>query len=68
MMKGQSRETGVQERFPLHPSERRLIEYLRRLRYGTIANLKVQDGLPMLVEQVTRKVTFTANRTESNNR
>lgn len=42
----------------LHPAEKRLIEYIRRIRYGTIVNLKIQDGLPVLAEEVLKKVKF----------
>lgn len=42
----------------LHPAEKRLIEYIRELRYGTILTLKVQDGLPMLAEEALKKVKF----------
>jgi len=42
----------------LHPAERRLIEYIRQLRYGTILTLKVQDGLPVLAEEALKKVKF----------
>ena len=39
----------------LDDKERRLIEFIRRLGYGEIV-IKVQDGLPVLVERVTEKV------------
>lgn len=42
----------------LHPAEKRLIEYIRKLRYGTILTLKVQDGLPVLAEETLKKVKF----------
>jgi len=33
--------------------------YRRRLRYGEIEKIKIQDGLPMLAEEVKRKIKFT---------
>lgn len=39
----------------LHEKERRLLEFIRRLRYGEIT-IKVQDGLPVMVERATEKV------------
>ena len=32
----------------LHPLERKLIESLRRVGDGTIDNIKIQDGLPVI--------------------
>lgn len=41
----------------LHPFEKKLIEYIRQLKFGVL-ELKVQDGLPMIAERVTEKVKF----------
>ncbi len=35
------------------------IKYCEELRYGEIEKLKIQDGLPMLAEEVKKKVKFT---------
>lgn len=39
----------------LHEKEKRLIEFIRQLGYGEIT-IKVQDGLPVLIEKATEKV------------
>jgi hypothetical protein len=39
----------------LHEKERRLLEFIRQLGYGEIT-IKVQDGLPVMVERATEKV------------
>jgi len=39
----------------LHEKERRLLEFIRQLGYGELV-IKVQDGLPVMVERVTEKV------------
>ena len=59
---------GLSRKIPmeLHPSEADLIRFIRELRYGTIQNLHVQDGLPVAAEEVRGKVRFgtTSGRTE----
>lgn len=57
-MKAKREDRQCGELVRLHPAEKRLIEYIRQLRYGTIATLKVQDGLPMLAEEALKKVKF----------
>lgn len=42
----------------LHPTEAELIQYLRKLRYGRVERLEVQEGLPVLAEEVREKVRF----------
>jgi hypothetical protein len=44
--------------FPLHPSEERLLRFLRQLHYGTIQRLVVRDGLPAFAEEVTKTIKF----------
>jgi len=39
----------------LDDKEKRLIEFIRRLGYGEIV-IKVQDGLPVLIERATERV------------
>ena len=39
----------------LHEKEKRLLEFIRRLGYGEIT-IKVQDGVPVMVEKMTEKV------------
>lgn len=43
----------------LHPSEQALIQYIRRLKYGTILRLTVHNGLPNIAEEVVRQVKFS---------
>ena len=45
----------VENRDKLHEKEKRLLEFIRRLGYGEIL-IKVQDGLPVMVERATEKV------------
>jgi hypothetical protein len=35
------------------------IKYCEELKHGEIDKLKIQDGLPMLAEEVKKKVKFT---------
>lgn len=39
----------------LHDKEKRLIDFIRRLKYGEVT-IKVQDGLPIMIEKATEKV------------
>ncbi len=39
----------------LHEKEQKLIEYIRELQYGEVT-IKVQDGLPVMIEKATEKV------------
>jgi len=45
-------ETGV---YILHEKERNLIKFIQELQYGEVT-IKVQDGLPVMVEKATEKV------------
>ena len=45
----------VENRDKLHVKEKRLLEFIRRLGYGELV-IKVQDGLPVMVERATEKV------------
>jgi hypothetical protein len=42
----------------LHPAWQAFIACCRALEHGEIACLKIQDGLPVMAEVVTRKVRF----------
>jgi hypothetical protein len=42
----------------LHPAWVALIRYCRELRHGEIERLSIQDGLPVIAEQVRQKVKF----------
>lgn len=39
----------------INEKEKKLIEFIRRLGYGEIV-IKVQDGLPVMIEKATEKV------------
>lgn len=39
----------------LHEKEKRLIKFIRHLGYGELV-IKVQDGLPVMIEKATKKV------------
>jgi hypothetical protein len=49
----------AQERTAVHPAWERLMRYCAELRHGEIEKLKIQDGLPMTAEVITRKIKFT---------
>jgi hypothetical protein len=44
---------------PLHPSWYSFIQFCESLGYGEIEKLKIQDGLPMIAEEVKKKVKFS---------
>ena len=43
----------------IHPAWYSFIKYCEALRYGEIDKVKIQDGLPMIAEEVTKKIKFT---------
>lgn len=44
---------------PLHPAWRAFFRFCSELQHGEIERLKVQDGLPVLAELVSKKVRFS---------
>jgi len=42
----------------LHPAWIAFIHHCRELGYGEISHLKIQDGLPVMAEETTKKVKF----------
>jgi hypothetical protein len=42
----------------LHPSWCAFIAFCEKLKFGELDRLKIQDGLPMMVEQVKKRVRF----------
>ncbi len=42
----------------IHPAWYSFIKYCESIRYGEIDRLKIQDGLPMLAEEVKKKIKF----------
>jgi hypothetical protein len=43
----------------IHPAWYAFIKYCETLRYGEIDKIKIQDGLPMIAEEVKKKIKFT---------
>ena len=43
----------------LHPAWKSLIDYCRRLQHGDIERLRIQDGVPVIAEIITRKIKFS---------
>ncbi len=43
----------------IHPAWYSFIKYCEALRYGEIDKIKIQDGLPMIAEEVKKKIKFT---------
>ena len=43
---------------PSHPSWWAFIKFGQNLRWGDIHRMKIQDGLPMPTEDVTKKIKF----------
>lgn len=39
----------------LHEKELKLLEFIRQLKYGEVT-IKVQDGLPVMIEKATEKI------------
>ncbi len=45
----------------IHPVWYSFIKYCEALRYGDIEKLKIQDGLPMIAEEVKKKIKFAVD-------
>lgn len=43
---------------PLHPAWLAFIRHCQELQFGEISQLKIQDGIPVLAEETTKKVKF----------
>ena len=43
----------------LHPAWLAFIRHCQELGFGEISQLKIQDGLPVMAEETTRKVKFS---------
>jgi hypothetical protein len=43
----------------IHPAWYSFIKYCQTLRFGEIDKIKIQDGLPMIAEEVKKKIKFT---------
>ncbi len=42
----------------IHPVWYSFIKYCESMRFGDIEKLKIQDGLPMIAEEVKKKIKF----------
>ena len=42
----------------LHPAWVAFIKHCRDLGFGEISQLKIQDGVPVMAEEITKKVKF----------
>ena len=43
---------------PIHPSWVRFIKVCEKMRFGELTRVCIQDGLPVLAEEVRKKVKF----------
>jgi len=43
----------------LHPAWRAFVQYCRQMGHGEIERLKIQDGIPVLVEVSRQKIKFS---------
>ena len=43
----------------LHPSWLIFIRHCQQLGFGEISQLKIQDGVPVMAEEITRKIKFS---------
>jgi hypothetical protein len=48
----------------IHPTWYTFIKYCEALKFGELEKLKIQDGLPLLAEEVKKKVMFTEEKTK----
>jgi len=55
---GSCRQNRRQESGALHPAWVAFIRHCRELGFGEISQLKIQDGLPVMAEETTKKVKF----------
>lgn len=49
----------------VHPIEYRFLQQLRKWKFGTVKEIKIEDGLPMLAEFVHEKVRFDRTADET---
>ena len=50
---------GHQPEAPLHPAWRAFVCYCQQMGHGEIERLKIQDGIPVLVEVSRQKIKFS---------
>lgn len=58
---GQDFSLNEQRLIRIHPVWYSFIKYCEVLGYGEIEKLKIQDGLPLLAEEVKKKIKFFGN-------
>lgn len=54
-MLSKEKDSIIKNNIELHDKELKLLEFIRRLGYGEVL-IKVQDGLPVMIERATEKV------------
>lgn len=57
-MKHLNNELGKYRLIRIHPLWYSFIKYCENLKHGEIEKLKIQDGLPLLAEEVKKKIKF----------
>jgi hypothetical protein len=50
---------GQREHSPLHPAWIAFIRHCQELGFGEISQLKIQDGLPVMAEEISKKIKFS---------
>lgn len=43
---------------PIHPSWVRFIKVCEKMRFGELTRVRIQDGLPVIAEEVRKKIKF----------
>lgn len=43
----------------IHPAWIELIRHCQKMRYGEISRMKIQDGIPVLIEKSVEKIKLT---------
>lgn len=54
----QAARNGPEGALPLHPAWQALIRFCREIGHGEIERIKIQDGLPVCAEVVTKKIRW----------
>ena len=54
----QAPRNGPEGELPLHPAWQALIRFCREIGHGEIERIKIQDGLPVSAEVVTKKIRW----------
>ena len=65
MIQEKKRPNSIQNKnrlIKIHPTWYTFIKYCEALKFGELEKLKIQDGLPLLAEEVKKKVMFTEEK------